>query len=430
MRDEPIHEPSGVATAPREWPIRVPSGDEMRSFIAPLRDAYAEDLSEAYIDSWLETVEPERWLGVVEAPDSDVVLGAASAHSVRLTVPGGDLPAAAVTGVGTRPDHHRRGILRALMRRQLDDVRDRGEPLAILWASEGAIYQRFGYGLAVMDGYFEVPTMRTAWAREWPREGRVRLLREEESAQVIPPIYEAMRKRTPAAITRSKAWWTSGTLADPEFSRQGASHKYRLVYEADGHAEGYAIYRIRDDWDHRGPKSVMEVREAVANTPRALRGLWRFLFEVDLVRTVKAFRQPLPNPLQHLLAEPRALGMVANDGLWVRLVDLPAALAGRRYATSGALVVEVADAFCPWNAGRWSIEASGEPWQAVARVERTTAPAELVMDTTDLAAIYLGGTRPLDLADAGRIEERDAGALRRATALFAAERAPWCVMMF
>jgi predicted acetyltransferase len=138
----------------------------------------------------------------------------------------------------------------------------------------------------------------------------------------------------------------------------------------------------------------------------------------------------VPNPLQHILLEPRAIGLVANDGLWVRLVDLPAALAGRRYAAIDSLVLEVSDGFCPWNAGAWRIETIGEPWEAVARVERTEDQPDLVLDTTDLAAIYLGGIRPTELAEAGRIEERTPGALRRADVLFAADRTPWCVSMF
>jgi predicted acetyltransferase len=413
-----------------DWHIRVPAPDQMRAFMAPLREAYAEDFADADVADWLRICEPDRWLGAFEDETTDVVAGAASAYTLRMTVPGGEVGAAAVTGVGTRPDYHRRGVLRSLMRRQLDDVRERGEPVAILWASEGTIYQRFGYGMATVDGFFEVPSARTAYARPVPPEGRVRIVSEEESLQLVPAVYEAMRRVTPGALSRSDTWWQAGPLSDPEYSRRGLSHKVRVVYEADGVPEGYAVYRIKDDWDHRGPKSVMEVREAVTNTPRALRGLWRYLFEVDLVRTVKVFRQSVPNPLQQILLEPRALGLIANDGLWLRLVDLPGALGARRYAIPGRLVLEVSDAFCPWNAGIWRLEADGEAWAAVGRVEPTTDAPDLVMDTTDLAAIYLGGQRAVDLAQAGRIEERMPGALRRATAMFAAERTPWCVSMF
>lgn len=412
------------------WHIRVPAPDDVRSYMEPLRLAFAEEFSEAEIDDWLKLCEPPRWLGAFEDAQSALVAGVASAYTLRLTVPGGEVAAAAVTGVGVRPDFHRRGILRALMRRQLDDVRAIGEPVAVLWASEGVIYQRFGYGLAAIDGSFEVDARRTAFARPMPPEGRVRIVSQEESARLIPPVYEAMRAATPGALSRSEAWWNDAVLADPEYSRRGASTKFRVVFEADGVAEGYAIYRIKDDWDHRGPKSTLEVKEAVVTTPRALRGLWRYLFEVDLVRTVKAFRVPVPAPLQQLLAEPRALGLVAGDGLWLRLVDLPAALAARRYATADSLVLEVSDAFCPWNAGRWRIAAEGQLWDAAARATRVDEAPDLVLDTTDLAAIYLGGQRPSHLAAAGRIEQRSEGALRRADAMFAAERNPWCVSMF
>ena len=412
-----------------DWHVRVPAADEVPRFMEPLRDAFAEPFSEAEITDWLRICEPDRWLGAFEDAAAVVVAGAASAYTVRLTVPGGEVGAAAVTGVGTRPDFHRRGVLRTLMRRQLEDVRGRGEPVAILWASEGAIYQRFGYGMAVMDGYLEVATGHAAFARDATAEGRVRLLDEQQARAILPTIYEAMRAVTPGAISRSDPWWDS-IAADPEWSRRGASHKYRAVYEADGSPEGYAIFRIKDDWDHRGPRNVLELKEAVTTTPRALRGLWRFLFEVDLVRTVKAHRMPLPSPLQQLLLEPRALGLVVNDGLWLRLVDLPAALQARRYGVADSLVLEVSDGFCPWDAGRWRISTSGRPWEAVASVERTAETPDLKLDTADLAAIYLGGTRPVELGQAGRIEEFTSGALRRATAMFSAERSPWCVSMF
>ena len=246
----------------------------------------------------------------------------------------------------------------------------------------------------------------------------------------MPPVYDAMRTSTPGAITRSEDWWKSLILADPEYGRRGTSEKYRVVYEPGGAAEGYAIYRVRQDWDHYGPKSVLEVQEAVATTPRALQAIWRYLFDVDLVVTVKALHLAAPNPLQHLLVEPRALGLVVSDGIWLRLVDLPEALQARRYSTADELVIDVADHFCPWNAGRWRIRTSGEAGAASASVQPTTDPADLAVDTTDLAAAYLGGARLLDLASVGRVTELTPGAVPRAHALFATGREPWCNTMF
>jgi predicted acetyltransferase len=412
------------------WDLRIPTVDELQTFLTPTHVAFGEPTAGPSVDDWAKLVEADRFLGAFESPQSDTPVGAAAALSVKLTVPGGEVPAAAVTAVGVRPDHRRQGALSALMRRQLDDVRAGDEPVAILWASEGAIYQRFGYGLATLDGSFEVTVARTAFRPAAEPEGRVRMVSEEESRALVPAIYEAMRKSTPGAISRSQDWWTVGVLADPEYSRDGMSEKYRVVYEVEGLAEGYAIYRLKPDWDDAGPKGELVVREAVTTTPRALRAIWRYLFDVDLVRTVKAPHMAVPNPLQHVLAEPRALGLKVADGLWARLVDLPAALSARRYATHDALVLEVSDTYCPWNAGRWRLRTEGPHDPAPAIVEATSDVPDLALDTTDLAAAYLGGKRLLDLASAGRVTELTPGALARAEALFSADREPWCMSMF
>jgi predicted acetyltransferase len=258
----------------------------------------------------------------------------------------------------------------------------------------------------------------------------MRLVDVEEALATFPGVYERMRAVTPGALSRTDAWWRWGPLHDAEYMRRGAGPKFRYLYEVDGAAEGYAIYRPKGDWDERGPKGQLHVVEAVALTPRALRGVWSFLFGVDLMQTISAQRQPVPHPLQLALADPRALGLVAGDGIWVRLVDLPAALAARRYGVPGRLVIDVADAFCPWNTGRWAIAADGQPGQAAATIERTEAAADLALDVADLGAAYLGGVRPSELARAGRITELAPGALRRADALFATDLAPWCFTMF
>ncbi len=403
---------------------------QLRAFVTPVQLAFGGGSSDAELEDWLKLTEVDRWLGAFQDADSEQAAGCAAALSARLTVPGGEIAAAAVTGVGVRPDQRRRGVLRALMARQLEDVRERGEQVTVLRASEGSIYQRFGYGLAAMDGSFEVSTAMTEFSPGVALEGRVRIVDEDEAAGTIPLVYEAMRADTPGALSRTEAWWTEGVLADPEYGREGAGPKFRVVYEAEGRPEGYAIYRVKESWDERGPRAVLTVKEAVSTSPRAVRGLWRYLFDVDLVRTVKAVRVAVPTPLQHVLAEPRALGLVVSDGLWVRLVDLPGALTARRYGTAGTLVLEVSDRFCPWNAGRWRLRAEGEAGVAEAEVARTDDASDLVLDTTDLAAIYLGTTRPAELAAAGRIKEVVPGALRRANALFAADRTAWCVMMF
>ncbi len=416
----------GMDETPR-YPIRTATPENVRSFLAPLVVAFGEDLTDAEFDDWRHTLEPDR---LIAAFDGEAPVATAGAFTFRLTVPGGEVAAAGVTAVGVEPGHRRQGVLRSLMRQQLDDVRGRGEPVAILWASESAIYQRFGYGLGTLNGSFEIERGRTAWLRPWEAEGRMRLVDEAGALATFPPVYEAMRTVTPGALTRTEDWWRWAILRDAEHSRRGASPKYRYLYQVDGAAEGYAIYRTKSEWEDRGPKGQVLVLEAVAVTPRAERAVWSFLFGVDLTRTTKAGRVPVPNPLLLELADPRALGMTTGDGIWVRLVDLPAALVARRYGAAGTLVLDVVDAFCPWNAGRWRLAATGEAGSATAVAERTDARADLAVDVADLAAAYLGAFRPSDLARAGRVEELVPGALRRADALFASDRAPWCATMF
>ncbi len=415
------------------YPIRTATPESVRAFLGPLLTAFGEEVTEAEYDDWRRTLEPDR---LIAAFDGEVPVATAGAYSFRLSVPGGEVPAAGVTGVGVEPGHRRRGILRSLMRHQLDDVRERREPVAVLWASEAAIYQRFGYGLGALSGSFEIERGRTAWVRPGDPEGRMRKVDEDEALATFPAVYEQVRGITPGALTRTEDWWRWGVLRDAEYQRHGAGPKFRYLYEVDGAAEGYAIYRVKGDWDERGPKGQVLVIEAMATTPRAERAVWGFLFGVDLTRSIQARRVAVAHPLLLALADPRALGMTSGDGLWVRLVDLPAALAARRYGMAGEIVLELTDAFCPWNAGRWRLATAGEPGAVEADsviggfIERTGATPDLVADITDLGAAYLGAFRFSDLARAGRVEERTPGALRRADATFASDRAPWCATMF
>jgi predicted acetyltransferase len=409
------------------FPIRTATRETLLAMTAPLAVAFGEEFSDAEAEDWLHTAEPER---LIAAYEGEVPVATAGAYTFRLSVPGGEVAAAGVTAVGVEPGHRRQGILRSLMRRQLDDVHERAEPVAILWASEAAIYQRFGYGLGTLSGGLEIERSRTAWLRPWVAEGRMRLVDPAEALAAFPPVYDRMRAVTPGALSRTEDWWRFGVLHDAEYMRHGAGPKLRYLYEVDGNAEGYAIYRPKGDWDERGPKGQVMVIEAMALTPRAERAVWGFLFGVDLMATTKANRQPVPHPLQLQLADPRRLGLVAGDGIWIRLVDVRAALAARRYGTAGELALEVADAFCPWNAGRWRLAAAGTDGSMAATVERTDAAADLALDVTDVAAAYLGTFRLSDLARAGRVEELTRGALRRADAMFASDRTPWCCTMF
>jgi predicted acetyltransferase len=404
------------------YPIRTATVETVDAFVAPLNLAFADVLDPN--DGERHTWEPDR---IIAAFDGTQPVAAAGALTFRLSVPGGEASAAGVTLVGVSPSHRRRGILRSMMRHQLDDVRARGEPLAILWASEGAIYQRFGYGLATLSGTFEIERGRATFARPAPAGGTVRLVDLETAMGIFPSLYDRIRVETPGMVGRTETWWRWITLHDTDHMRGANGIKFLAVYEADGQVEGTAVYRVKPDWDDRGPTGRLVVLEVLATTPRATRDLWGWLLEVDLVRVVRAVRGPVPHPLQLLLAEPRRLGLTVGDAIWLRVVDLPGALEARTYGRPGTLVLEISDSFCPWNAGRWRLDVAED---GRGGVEPTTAAADLLLDASDLAATYLGTFRFSELARVGRVVENTAGALLRADALFASPRAPWCSTMF
>jgi predicted acetyltransferase len=350
------------------------------------------------------------------------IVGGAGAFPFELSTPGGSVRTAGVTVVGTYPTHRRRGVLRALMRAQIDDVHERDEPLAALWASAETIYGRFGYGIAGFCGSVDVATEHTGFAAPDRREGRLRLVEQGEALQLFPRVWEAVRRRTPGMIRRSRAWWETRILRD-RGGEGGAGPKRLVVYERAGRPEGYAIYRHRQELQDDGV-SIGEIKilEAIAHDGVPTEEVWRYLLSIDWTSRFTARLLPPDHALFFLLATPRRLRYRMSDGLWVRLVDVGAALSARRYASDGAVVVDVADPFCPWNEGRWRV--------ADGAAKRTRAAAQLRCDVTALGSVYLGGVTFSQLVRAGRVEELRRGAATRADAMFAAERHPWCPEIF
>ena len=359
------------------------------------------------------------------AHDGDRMVGNATIISFDLTVPGGTLAAAGVSAVGVQPTHRRRGILRQMMRRQIDDIHERGEPLAVLWASEGSIYQRFGYGLATLAAGIEVDRSRTAFRLPHTPSGSIRIVTREEAGELFPPLYERLLGTRAGFFTRSPAFWNS-LFYDPERWRRGGGPAFHVVHEVDGTVDGYARYRIYGDWEPSGSKSRLVVTELMSQNPAAHLDLWRFLFDVDLMATVAGRFLAVDDPLLLAVAEPRRLRFTVGDALWLRLVDVAAALVGRRYAGSGRVVIELHDEFCPWNAGIWALDVD----DGTAAVEQAAEPAGLELDITDLAAIYLGAFTVGQLLAAGRGREIVAGSAARLDGLLRSDRAPWCPAVF
>jgi predicted acetyltransferase len=389
----------------------------MPEFIRLVEAAFGHEPHEDDIERWSRTFEPERMLWV---SDGDLKVAAAGAFSFTLTIPGGELPAAGVTAVGVLPSHRRRGILTQMMREQLDDVRSREEPLAILWASEAAIYGRFGYGLATKAAKITVDRDRAVFRDAADPAGTTRLVTLEQAIDILPDVFERIRVRTPGMYARSRTWWEAGMLADPEHARRGAGPLFCCVLELDGEPEAYALFRTKGNWDEGFPNSTLVVREVMATSPVALREIWRFLLGVDLIARVETWGVPPDYPLFLMLTEPRRLRMTLGDALWVRLVDCEAALGARSYAGGEPVVLDVRDSFCDWNEGVWRLPDA----------QRTDEEPDLRLDAAELGSAYLGGIGFAELARAGLVEELREGGLERADALFRTSVTPWCPEVF
>jgi len=357
--------------------------------------------------------------------DGRQVVGTAGIFSYQMAVPGGSLACGGVTRVGVVATHRRRGLLRAMMRRQMDDMHQRGEPLAALYASEAPIYGRFGYGLATYMADIEIERSHGAFLNPPPVRGRVVMADVPAAVDAFTQVWADVQPTQPGMLTLDARWWRN-QLADLEFSRQGFSPHYRVVYEADGKPAGFALYRIKMDWDATGPIGMLRVEHLIAASADAYAALWRYLLEVDLIARVTADGRSVDEPLRFLLADARQPKTSVADGIWLRLVDVARALAGRRYGVEGRLVLRVRDAFCPWNDGHY--ELNGGPTNAVC--ERCTDDPDVELSAADLAAAYLGGNRFRTLHEAGRIEELHRGAVARADAMFASDRTPWCPSHF
>ncbi|MEU5236320.1 GNAT family N-acetyltransferase [Streptomyces lydicus] len=366
-----------------------------------------------------DLTEFDRSLGVWDGPEC---VGTAGAFSFGLTVPGGaEVPVAGVTMVSVQPTHRRRGVLRAMMRHQLADVRERGEPLAVLTASEPAIYGRFGYGVAALDMRMTVDTVRLA-APELPGVDGVRLRAADPVAALAEceAVYARLVPTRPGRLARRPGWERLGVLDVPA-DRDGAGVLQCVLAEVDGEVRGYARYAVEPEWDAAGPRGTVRVRQVEALDPVVYAALWRFLFGIDLTSSVAVASRPVDDALPHLVADMRRCGIGLRESLFVRPVEVGAALAARTYRTPVDVVFQVADGFCPWNEGRWRL--SGDA--AGATCVRTSDPAELALSVREVGSALLGGFSLTSLAAAGRVRELRPGALAAASVAFGSDAAPW-----
>jgi len=372
---------------------------------------------EERLQRFSKVLELERMLAALE--DGEVV-GGAGAFTFDFSVPGGTLPCAGVTVVGVAPTHRRRGALRTLMDTQLRDVHERGEPIAALWASEETIYGRFGYGIASWAGDVKIAREWGAFAGPLERRGQMRFVAQEQALELFPPVWEALRRERPGVPSRTRDWWELRPLRLPD--EEKANPKRFVALDLDGETQAYAVFKRHPGWEDGVSNARVEVTEAVGATPPATAELWRFLLDIDWTATFEASLLPPDHPLFLLLANPRRARYRMGDALWVRLVDVGAALSGRAYSGDGSIVFDVRDAVCPWNEGRWKLEGGS--------AARTDDAADVALDVSALGSAYLGAISFVELRGAGRLEELVDGAVQRADALFGWRPLPWCPEIF
>ena len=400
--------------------ITVPTADDFDDFNRVITAAFNQDPDEGSTEAERLTFEPERFL---LARRGDEILGTAGIYTRALTVPGAVIPAAHVTAVSVASTARRQGILTRFMHRQFDDIRAAGESVAVLWATEGRIYQRYGYGLAVRRLDLKVETSEISVTA--PITGRLRAATPAEVRDDIVKVYDrAVRTRTGWSERADRHW--DHRLADPDSWRGGATALRAVLHESEQGVDGYALWRVKASWSGTGPAGEVRVLELVATTPAAYASLWHFVLSLDLTRSANVWCCAVDEPIQFLVNEPRKLQAGLIDALWLRVINVPAALAARRYARDVNLVIEVSDDLIPTNAGRWRLVGGSDE----ARCESTRDDPDLSCDVRGLGSAYLGGTPVAALAGAGLMRELRPGALAEAGVAFGWHRPPSVLEVF
>jgi predicted acetyltransferase len=371
---------------------------------------------------WKKRAEFDRYFGAFEGPE---LVGTGGALTFSMAVPGGaSLPFGGVTAIGTRPTHRRQGVLTSIMHRLLDQAAERGETISALWAAESRIYRRFGYGVAIEGCDLQIERAHARLLDDRPPEGRLRQVRAEEARGVFPDVYARATADIPGTLVRRAPDWDV-YFYDPEHWRDGATAFRFVVYERDGDPAGYALYRHKEDWDGSLARNELHIGDLHAVDGEAYRALWRYCCSVDLVHLIKARTRRLREPLALLLEDPRRLQGRRSDKIWLRLVDVAGALAARRYAAEGEVVLEVTDQFRPQAGGRFRLRGGPEG----AECARTDRVADVTLPAADLAAAYLGDARLDDLAWLGRVQG-EPEAVSRAQRMFQWPVPPWCTVGF
>ncbi|HET9302921.1 MAG TPA: GNAT family N-acetyltransferase [Propionibacteriaceae bacterium] len=400
--------------------------ERLDEFFAAVVHGFHDDYVAANWEPNRKVFEPERTFGF--QVDGRWV-STCGAYSRRLTVPGGTVPTAAVTVVTVQPSYRRRGLLTEMMKHQLDDIHERGEePVALLWASESAIYGRFGYGQACPQVRLSGKTKTTAFRPDVDLgSGSVGEVERDQAIPIIKRLHKDLLPRRVGALNRNDDWWAV-RWHDPEQLRHGASgFRFALHYDHSGQPDGYVAFRVKSDWSEGGAE--VSVSELDADKAEARAALWRFVLDLDLVRRFVRHNAPLDDSVRYLVADLRSVKAEDQDGTYARLVDVPRALEARRYLADLDVTIRIEDPLLDYNTGTIRLEA-GRDGASVTRVTRGRRRPDLAMNIRDLSAMYLGGTSLAALVRAGLVSERTKGAAAATGAAFAWSQPPFCPDFF
>ncbi len=399
--------------------IRPIDPSELRPWVEAMHTVYfAPHSVDDEVAYRAERTDFQRALG---AFDGDRVVATFRSFASSLYVPGGAcIPADAVTNVAVLPTHRRQGLLTRMMDRDLREARERGDAVALLFASEAQIYGRYGFGTATEQVQLLI-RKANAHFRTLP-EGHVELVSWKDLREIAPPLYERFAAGQPGSMAiNSKRWDAIFGLEATPFSPK-ATHRAVIYRDEAGEPQGWLHYDAEEVWAEVRPQGKLTVHDLVAATTAAYARLWRYALEVDLIAEIRAEQRPNAELLPWLLTDRRAVHHVArHDGLWGRVLDPAAALAARTYLTPGEIVIEVRDE-TGLAAGCFRLEGGPDG----ATCTSTTGDPDLTFTVEGLGAAYLGGPKLSTLAAAGLVEERRTGALARAEAMFASTIVPWC----
>lgn len=416
--------PAPAARAAAGYEVAPAAGLSWRDLNPVVELAYGSfSTPDQLLESSAEVFEPERSYVVRRGTELCATL---AVYSLSMTLPGGPQPVAGIGYVTVSPAHRRRGLMRAMIQRTLTDLHEAGaEPLAMLNSTEVPLYGRFGFGPA--SRHLQLTIGRSAQALTSPPEPNLApsFHAAPDCFDAIARIYRAASAERPGLFARNAAWQRRAML-DPAEDR-GSASPLRCLLLADGDGpRAYALYAVQPGWHDGSAAHVVQVRELFAADPAAYREIWRVLLDLDLTASVVASRRPLDDPLLALLTDARAAVPVVQDELSVRVVDLPAALTRRTYAAEVNTVLEIADPLCPWNAGRWRLDAGPDGASCV----RDRAAADLSMSVRELGSTMLGDAPLVQSAAAGLVAEHTPGAAAALARALTHDRAPFCAMVF